>query len=73
MELKANVQIGKSGITPEIIEELKMQLKKRKIVKIKFLKNADRENFKEKAEFIAKSANAELVEIRGFTIVLRKR
>ena len=73
MELKATVQIGKSGITPEIIEEIKMQLKKRKVVKIKFLKNADRRNFKEKAEFIAKRANAELVEIRGFTMVLRKK
>ncbi len=73
MELKATVQIGKSGITPEIIEEIKMQLKKRKVVKIKFLKNADRRNFKVKAEFIAKRANAELVEIRGFTMVLRKK
>ncbi len=73
MELKATVQVGKNGVTEEIIQEIMAQLKKRKIVKIKFLKNADRGDFKEKAQEIAERVNAELVEVRGFTFILRKR
>ena len=73
MELKTTIQIGKNGITQGTIEEIKTQLKKKKIVKIKFLKNADRESFKEKARSLAMKTNAELVEMRGFTIILRKR
>lgn len=72
MELKATVQIGKKGMTEEVIEEIKAQLKKRKIIKIRFLKNADRENFKEKVESIAKKVGAEIVEIKGYTFILRK-
>ncbi len=73
MELKATVQVGKKGITPELIEEIRAQLKKRKIVKIKFLKNAERENFKDKVKEIASKVDAEIVEIRGFTFILRKK
>ena len=73
MELKATVQIGKDGITEGVINEIKTQLKKRKIIKIKFLQNADRENFKEKVKELAEKCNADVVEIRGFTAVLKKR
>ncbi len=73
MELKATVQIGKDGVTEGVIKEIRQQLKKRKIIKIKFLQNADRDNFKEKIESIARETNAEIVEIRGFTAVLKKR
>ncbi len=73
MELKATVQIGKKGITEEILSEIKEQLKKRKVVKIKFLKNTDRENLKTKVADIAARVNAEVVEIRGFTTILRKK
>jgi RNA-binding protein len=73
MELKATVQIGKDGLTNGVIEEIKSQLKRRKIIKIKFLQNADRENFKEKIRDIAMKCNADIVEIRGFTAVLKKR
>lgn len=73
MELKATVHIGKDGITEGVINEIRQQLKKRKIIKIKFLQNANRDNFKEKIEDIAKETGAEVVEIRGFTAVLKKR
>ncbi len=73
MDIKATVQIGKGGITDGVKREIKEQLKKRKIIKIKFLQNADRENFKEKIEKLAEDVNAEILEIRGFTAVLKKR
>ncbi len=73
MDIKATVQIGKEGITEGVKNEIKEQLKKRKIIKIKFLQNADRENFKYKIEKLARDVNAEILEIRGFTAVLKKR
>ncbi len=73
MELKVTVQIGKKGITDEIVNEIKDQLKKKKIIKIKFLKNADREDMRGKVEGIAEKVNAELIEFRGFTAILKKK
>ncbi len=73
MDIKATVQIGKGGITDGVKREIKEQLKKRRIIKIKFLQNADRENFKDKIEKLARDVNAEILEIRGFTAVLKKR
>ena len=72
MDIKATVQIGKSGITEGIIDEIKSQLEKRKIVKIKFLKNSKRDDFKMKIESFALQTHAEIVEIRGFTATLKK-
>ncbi len=73
MEIKATVQIGKDGITEGVINEIKAQLKKRKIIKIKFLQNSDRDNFREKIKNLAERSNADILEIRGFTAVLKKR
>ena len=73
MDIKATVQIGKGGITESVENEIKEQLKKRKIIKIKFLQNAERENFKDKIEKLARDVNAEILEIRGFTAVLKKK
>ncbi len=73
MDIKATVQIGKGGITESVKKEIKEQLKKRKIIKIKFLQNADRDNFKDKIEKLARDVNAEILEIRGFTAVLKKK
>ncbi len=73
MQLKASVQIGKGGISEGVVEEIIAQLKKRKVVKIKFLRNADRSDFRKKIEKIATLTNAEIVEIRGFTAILKRK
>ena len=73
MDIKTTVQIGKGGITEGVEKEIRGQLKKRKIIKIKFLQNSDRENFRERIEKLASDVNAEILEIRGFTAVLKKR
>ncbi len=73
MDIDATIRVGKNGLTPELIDEIRTQLKMRKIVKIKFLKNTDRENMKEMATKLAKEVNARVVDVRGFTITLEKR
>lgn len=64
-DLKPTVWIGKSGCSETMIAEIKAQLKKRKIVKVKWLQNTDVD-----PEAVAARANATLVEVRGKTLVL---
>ncbi len=66
--LKPTIWIGKQGCTDTIISEIKLQLDKRKIVKVKWLQNAEVD-----PQAIAALARARLVSVRGHTMVLAKR
>lgn len=71
--LEAIVRIGKNGLTESIINEIKKQLKIRKLIKIKFLKSAIEDKDKRQfAEDIAKQTNSELIDSVGFTVTLYK-
>lgn len=67
------IRIGKRGITPALIEEIKKQVKRRKVIKVKMLKSAiegiDRKQF---AERIAKESGSELVGVIGGSAVLAR-
>ena len=65
-DLKPTVWIGKQGCTDTMIEEIVLQLKKRKVIKVKWLQNCDVD-----PEAVAAGAHAELVEVRGRTMVLK--
>ena len=78
-ELKPLIQIGKNGITPTLIEELKKALKKKKLVKIKCLRYflesiAQGETNKEKLSAVGllfeSSLNCKVIEKKGFTLTL---
>jgi RNA-binding protein len=64
-DLKPTVWIGKQGCTGTMIDEIVSQLKKRKLIKVKWLQNTDVD-----PEAIAAQAKARLVEVRGRTMVL---
>jgi RNA-binding protein len=64
-DLKPTVWIGKQGCTQTMIEEIVAQLKKRKLIKVKWLQNTDVD-----PEDIALKAKAKLMEVRGRTMVL---
>jgi RNA-binding protein len=64
-DLKPTVWIGKQGCTETMIEEIVAQLKKRKMIKVKWLQNTEVD-----PEAIALQAKANLVEVRGRTMVL---
>ncbi|MCD1295135.1 RNA-binding protein [Methanocella sp. CWC-04] len=67
-------QIGKNGITPSIIEEITRQLKDNKLIKIKLLKSAVEAMPREEiAKELAEKAGAELIEVKGNTVVLFRR
>jgi RNA-binding protein len=67
-DLKPTVWIGKQGCTETMIEEIAAQLKKRKLIKVKWLQNTEVD-----PADIAIRAKATLVEVRGRTMVLEAK
>ena len=71
--LKPVVSIGKNGLTEAVLDELKGALKRDKLVKVKLAAGAV-ENYGKEGLLpdILDTTGAELVEKKGFTIVLYK-
>ncbi|GIU69553.1 MAG: RNA-binding protein [Candidatus Woesearchaeota archaeon] len=71
--IKASILIGKNGITDEIIKNIKNYLKNNEVIKIKFLKTyIEGKNKKEVALQLASKCDAKLIDLTGFTVVLKK-
>jgi len=72
--LEPVIRIGKSGLTEGIINEIKEQLKKKKLIKIKLLKAFIEDKDKKKtAKEIAAKTDSELIHQVGFVVVLYKK
>lgn len=69
--LEPMVRIGKNGLTEASINEIKKQLKKKKLIKIKLLKSI--EDRKKLAKEIAEKTDSVLIESVGFVVVVYKR
>jgi RNA-binding protein len=67
-DLKPTVWIGKQGCTQTMIDEIVSQLKKRRMIKVKWLQNTEVD-----PEGVARQAKANLVEVRGRTMVLAEK
>jgi len=68
------LQIGKNGVTENLLDEIKNQLKKHKILNIRILRSARKDRSREIiAQEISERAKAKLVDIRGNTFILEKR
>ena len=70
--LEATVRMGKAGVTAALIEEIRAQIKKKGMVKVKLL-GTKREETKLIAAELAERCHAELVEVRGNTVSLWKK
>ena len=72
--IEPSIRIGKQGITAGIVEEIKRQLAKKNMVKIKclksFMQSADKKKF---AGELAEKTNSKVVHQVGFVIVLVKK
>ena len=68
-EIDPTVHVGKEGLTEGIVEEVKAQLKRAKLIKVRVLPAADKDK-DEVAEELAARTNAKVVETRGFTVLL---
>lgn len=72
--LNPDIRIGKAGLTEGMVEEIKLQLKVKKLIKIKMLKPAFEEIGKKKlAKEIADKTGGEIVQQVGFVVVLWRR
>jgi len=72
-KLATTIQIGKKGLTEETVKELKQQLRKRKMVKIKMLKSfLETTPKKEAVAEIEKATQSKAMQVIGFTAVFYK-
>jgi RNA-binding protein len=65
------LNIGKNGITDNLIEELNKQIKANRLVKVKVLKSAEEgKDLKTIADELAEATRSTLIDVRGRTVVL---
>ena len=65
-------QVGKDGLTENVITSIDLLLEARELVKLRVLKNAELSS-KEVAEALSKSLNAEVVQVIGTIVILYKK
>jgi len=71
---KPAVRIGKGGLDEGVIEEVIRQLKKKKVIKVKFLKSmSGSENLDELVAELATQTSSEVWGRRGFVVVLARK
>ena len=70
----AHMQIGKNGVTPNIVEHVSQLLKHNKILKIKFLREiADQVGIETLVKKLAQELGLFVLDVRGFTVIVSKR
>jgi RNA-binding protein len=68
--LPVTMHVGKNGVTEATVAELKAQLHKHKLVKVRLLPAAtEGSGDRDQAEALAGAADAALLEVRGHTAV----
>lgn len=68
------VRIGKNGLTDNAVMQVKRLLKKRKLVKVRFLRSfLESNDRKAAAEQLARATSSELIDQVGFMVVLYRR
>ena len=65
-------QVGKSGVTSDMVQGVRDALEKRELIKISILQNNE-DDKNEVAETLATRTGSELVQLIGHTIVLYKQ
>lgn len=71
--LEPIVRIGKNGLNENVINQIKLALEKRKLIKIKFLKSyEDIENVDKAAARICSELRCTLIDKVGHVVVIAK-
>ena len=71
-QLEPSIQVGKLGITDTILTEIKVQLQRKKVVKIRYLSVAKEKSMKVMARELAVQVPSVLVQQVGNTVTLGK-
>ncbi len=72
MTMEPIFQVGKSGVTPEMIEAIDEALEKRELIKISVLKNC-MEDGENAAAMIGERTHSQVVQVIGRKIVLYRK
>lgn len=70
--LEPVMQIGKEGVTENVLTSINLLLEARELVKIKMLKNCD-EDVRDLTHEIAKKLEADVVQVIGNIFILYKK
>jgi len=70
--LEPAIRIGKAGITENVVKQVIILLKKRKVIKVKFLASAIKDNKKELVKELVEKAHARVIHKVGFIAVLER-
>ena len=74
MNLEPMIRVGKNGLADNVINEIKLILDKRKMLKVKFLKSAlHGKDKKEMVRELVDKTKADLVYAVGFVAVINKK
>lgn len=75
VQIKETLRVGKSGVTTQLVEELKDQLRKRKQVRVKFMGNAvvDQEDFLLLSKKLADESGSKIIHQVGHTTTYLKK
>lgn len=76
MHEKADVNIGKRGLSPEVIEELKRRLDGEDVIKVRVNRNVYRQQLMDIDDFarrLAETLQADVIDVRGRSIVIAKK
>jgi len=67
------MSVGKNGMSDSVIEELKKQLKAKKLVKVRIHRNSgESDDMKAAAAELAEKCDAFVIDVRGRTVTLYK-
>lgn len=72
MKIDSIFQIGKSSLTPQMIEAVKDALRARELIKVSVLKNC-LDDPRELAEVLSERTGSEVVQVIGKKIILYKK
>ena len=67
--LDAILHIGKGGVSESLINQVRLALEARELIKVSILQNCEYDRH-EVAEMLAEGADAQLVQVLGKTVVL---
>ncbi|MCL2141985.1 MAG: YhbY family RNA-binding protein [Methanimicrococcus sp.] len=68
------LSVGKGGMTDSLIDEIKKQLKIKKLIKVRIHKNSGgTDDMKETALELCEKCNALLIDVRGRTVTIYKQ
>ncbi len=66
------IRIGKAGITENVVKQVILLLKKKKVIKVKFLASAIKVDKKELVKELVERTRARVIHKVGFIVVLER-